>query len=288
MGIEISETMELPRPTYETLLLTFEEDGVVTVSLNRPKKRNALNQQTFVDLIDCFDYLCASGDCRVVVFTGGECDMFSSGIDLALLSVVAGNPDGRDPGRQAIFMDRAIKTMQEGCTALSKCSKPVIGVAHKVCIGAGLELFSACDMRFVTSDCVMSIREPRMGLAADLGALQRMPQKCAKNSHLITELCYTGRDFNGHFAAHELGFCADYADYGAAKEHAYGVAREIAALSPVAIQATKKTLMYSRHHSEDEGLEYVRNINGALLQAEDPMVALSAQMSKTKPVFSKL
>jgi len=275
-------------PTYETLTVAFAEDGVVTVCLNRPKKRNALNQQTFVDLSNCFAYLCASSDCRVVLFTGGDCDMFCSGIDLSLLQEVAGNPEDRDPGRQALFMDREIRAMQEGCTALSNCSKPVIAVAQKVCIGAGLELFSAADMRFVTKDCIMSIREPRMGLAADLGALQRMPRKCAKNSHMITELCYTGRDFNGEFAERELGFCSSFADYGAAIEHALTVAREIAALSPVAIQATKKTLMYSRHHSEDEGLEYVRIMNGALLQADDPMVALGAQMSKTKPEFSKL
>merc|ERR1711865_920989 len=164
-------------PTYETLTVAFAEDGVDTVCLNRPKKRNALNQQTFVDLSDCFAYLCASSDCRVVLFTGGDCDMFCSGIDLSLLQEVASNPEDRDPGRQALFMDREIRAMQE------------------VCIGAGLELFSAADMRFVTKDCIMSIREPRMGLAADLGALQRMPRKCAKNSHMITELCYTGRDF---------------------------------------------------------------------------------------------
>ena len=133
--------------------------------------------------------------------------------------------------------------------------------------GAGLELLSAADMRFVTKDCIMSIREPRMGLAADLGALQRMPRKCAKNSHMITELCYTGRDFNGEFAEQELGFCSSFADYGAAIEHALTVAREIAALSPVAIQATKKTLMYSRHHSEDEVSLFLLSV-GLLLPFE--------------------
>ena len=185
-------------------------------------------------------------------------------------------------------MDRSIRVMQEGCTALSKCSKPIIGVAHKVCIGAGLELFSASDIRFVTKDCTMSIREPRMGLAADLGALQRMPRACTKNSSMVTELCYTGRDFSGEYAEKELGFCQSFEDYAAAKQRAWEVAAEIACLSPVAIQATKKTLMYSKDHSEAEGLEYVRNMNGALLQSEDPMVAVAASMAKTKPAYSKL
>merc|ERR1711934_468801 len=177
------------RPVFETLLIDFASDGVVTVALNRPKKRNALDVTCFRELIECFDYLDGSSDCRCIVFTGGDCAMFCSGIDLALLQSVASNEQGRDAGRQAIFMDRSIRTMQDGCAALGKCSKPVIGVAHKVCIGAGLELFSAADMRFVTDDCVMSVREPRMGLAADLGALQRMPRACTKNSNMVTELC---------------------------------------------------------------------------------------------------
>ena len=164
----------------------------------------------------------------------------------------------------------------------------MLAVAHKVCIGAALELFAAADMRYATDDCIFSIREPRMGLAADLGALQRMPRLCTRNIQLCTELCYTGRDFSGKFAEKQLGFCSAFPDFQKAKDHAMEIAREISKLSPVAITATKRTLTFSREHSESEGLEYVRNLNGALLQSQDPMIAVSASITKTKPVFSKL
>lgn len=89
--------------------------------------------------------------------------MFSSGIDLTYLSSDFVEV-GRDIGRQALDLDSKIGFLQDAATAIQKCVKPVIGVAHNTCIGAGLEIFTACDIRLTTYDCKFSIREIRVGL----------------------------------------------------------------------------------------------------------------------------
>lgn len=110
-----------------------------------------------------------------IILSGGDCPMFSAGIDLGFLSngfVEA----GKDVGRQALDLDTKIAFLQDAAGSIQKCVKPVIGVAHGTCIGAGLEVFTCCDIRLTTYDCKFSIREIRVGLAADVGALQRVPK----------------------------------------------------------------------------------------------------------------
>ena len=204
-----------------------------------------------------------------------------------LQTIGGGGP--ADPGRKAIWMSGMIKLMQDACCAINRCSKPVIGVAYKVCIGAGLEMYSACDIRYATRDTVFSMREVKLGLAADVGALQRIPKACG-NQSLVNSLAFTGKDFTGEFAEHKLGFCEthDCADRAKLEEKAMQLAAEIAANSPVAVWATKKTLQYSEGKTVEEGLQYVRDMNGGLLQGEDTMISVSAQMMKQKPEYAKL
>eukprot|EP00392_Amoebophrya_sp_AT5.2_P010151 g10204.t1 len=256
------------------------------------RKMNAINLEMFEELGSLFRSISGDQSVGAVLLLGGdESKGFCSGIDLQVLTSLQPTHI-KDPGRKAIVLTEGVRKMQEAFTAVQRCSKPVIGVAYKVCIGAGLELLSACDIRFCTKDCVLSIREPRMGLAADLGALQRMPRQCTGNTSLLNLLVYTARDFDGHLADAQLGFSQSCGigndERRKLEEIAFSVAREIAKLSPVAVLGTKKTMLFSSESTQAEGLEYVRTLNGGLLQTEDLKKAVEASMMKTEPKFSKL
>ncbi|CAD7962217.1 unnamed protein product, partial [Amoebophrya sp. A120] len=178
-----SSTPEYAKGLKTLRVSTDEKTGVAKVELNRPKKLNAMDITMFQELKEVFPKLCTDGTVLVIILTAGDSKVFCSGIDLEVLTSLQPTHI-EDVGRKSLFMMNAIKEMQESCRAIQLCTKPVIGVAAKLCIGAGLEMFSACDIRYCTTDCILSVREPRMGLAADVGALQRMPRLCTGNTSL--------------------------------------------------------------------------------------------------------
>jgi Delta3,5-Delta2,4-dienoyl-CoA isomerase len=128
-------------------------------------------------------------DVRVLVVTG-EGKGFTAGLDLTDIGLdLMSEPE--DVARHAFKLKRHVTHMQEAFSALEKVPQPVIAAIHGYCIGAGLDLISACDMRMCTADTVFSIKEVAIGLAADLGTLQRLP-RCVGNQSLFRELAYTG------------------------------------------------------------------------------------------------
>jgi enoyl-CoA hydratase len=159
----------------------------------------------------------------------------------------------------------------------------VIAAIHSHCIGGGVDLISACDIRLATADAVFSIRETRMGIIADLGTLQRLP-------HIIghgwfRELALTGRDFTAAEAL-QMGLVTRVCDN---QEELYSEARvlagQIADCPPLTVQGVKDVILYSRDHGIESGLKYVAQKNTAALPSEDVVEAVTAFMEKRKPVF---
>eukprot|EP01084_Bolivina_argentea_P284071 486714_1 len=137
------------------------------------------------------------------------------------------------------------------------------------CVGAGIDLITACDIRIAATDATFSVKEIRVGLAADLGTLQRFPKIVASDSW-VREVCFTGRDF-GAKEAKEVGLISKVVP-GSSEcvfLEALNMAHEIAALSPIAVAATKASLNFSRDHTVEEGLEHVALLNSAALQTKD-------------------
>jgi enoyl-CoA hydratase len=167
--------------------------------------------------------------------------------------------------------------------AIEKCRKPVIAAVHGHCIGGGVDLLCACDIRMATKDVVFSIRETRMGLIADLGTHQRLP-------HIIghgwfRELALTGRDFTADEAL-QMGFITHRSENQLRLyEEAKGIANQIAACPPLAVQGTKDVILYSRDHGVYAGMHYVAQKNAAALPSEDVTEAVRAFMEKRNPVF---
>jgi enoyl-CoA hydratase len=246
--------------------------------LSRPDKRNAMDKDFFRELTQVLSEFDQDPDARVVVLRG-EGRGFSAGIDLGALGglVQSTSVDAREQLRHFILQGQA------AFTALELCRKPVIAAIHGFCIGGGVDLSCACDVRLASKDAVFSIRETRMAMVADLGTLQRMPHIIGES--WFRELALTGRDFSAEEAL-RMGFvtrvCEDQASL---YREAGKLAADIAACSPLAVQGVKDVMRFDRENGVKAGLEYVAQKNAAILISEDLMEAVNAFMGKRQPQF---
>lgn len=255
---------------------------IVHVQINRPEKINAMNAAFWREIVEVFQWIDETDEARVVVISGAG-KHFSSGIDLMMLASLA-NELGKDVGRNARLLRRKILEMQASFNAVDNCRKPVLAAIQGYCIGGAIDLVSACDMRYAASDAQFSIKEIDMGMAADVGTLQRLPRIIGDG--VLRELAYTGRTI-GAEEAQRIGLVnRTYDDHGALLDGVFAIAAEIAGKSPIAVAGTKEMLSYMRDHRIDDGLEYIATWNAAMLQSTDLRVAVAAHMSKQKPEFA--
>uniref|UniRef100_A0A803TTL7 Enoyl-CoA hydratase 1 n=1 Tax=Anolis carolinensis TaxID=28377 RepID=A0A803TTL7_ANOCA len=161
--------------TYETLKLERVRDKVLHVELNRPEKRNAMNVAFWREMVECFNKISQDSECHAVVISGAG-KLFTSGIDLMEMGSIFVMVGGDDTARKAWNIRRKIREYQETFTVLEKCPKPVIAAIHGGCIGGGMNLISACDIRYCTQDAWFQVKEVDIGIAADVGVLQRLPR----------------------------------------------------------------------------------------------------------------
>jgi enoyl-CoA hydratase len=257
-------------------------DKVAQVVIDRPEKINAMNADFWAEIIDVFRWVDDTDEVRVVVLSGAG-PHFSSGIDLQLLAQV-GAQLGKDVGRNAEQLRRKILSLQASFNAVDHCRKPVIAAIQGYCLGGAIDLISACDMRYCSADARFSIKEIDMGMAADVGTLQRLPRIIGDG--MMRELAYTGRTLDGA-EAQAIGLVNRvYESPEALTEGVNELARQIAEKSPLAIRGTKEMIRYMRDHRVDDGLEYIATWNAAMLQAADLRVAVAAHMARQKPDFA--
>lgn len=277
-----------PSP-YTALAVSHPAESVTHVELHRPEKRNAMNRAFWSEMVDCFNEIAADPDCRVVLVSGAG-KIFTAGIDLMDMAGDVLQPEGDDMARRSWNMKKIITKYQETFSVIEKCPKPVVVAIHGACVGGGVDLITACDIRLCTQDAWFQIKEVDIGLAADVGTLQRLPKVIGSRS-LVNELALTARKMFADEAKSSGLVSRVFADKEAMMAGALQMAGEIAGRSPVAVQGTKINLIYSRDHSVAEGLDYMANWNMSMLQTEDVMKSAQASMEKKSPktiAFSKL
>ena len=255
-----------------------KEGNVAWLILNRAEKRNSMTWEFFTELTEKFRAFDADPEVRAVVIRA-EGKMFTAGLDLVAAGSLLGDGSAayREGLRQKVF------EFQEAMSAPEKCRKPVIAAVHGHCIGGGVDLLSACDIRIATEDAIFSVRETRIGIVADGGTLQRLPTIVGHG--MARELAITGRDFTAAEAL-AMGFithCCPDREALAAK--ARELAEEVAGLPPLTVQGVKDTLIQGRDNGVHPGLVYVAQKNAALIPNEDMMEAIGAFLEKRKPVF---
>jgi len=270
--------------TVEYLNVSTLKDNknVVIVTLNRRKKRNAINAKMWKEIGYVFSRIGRLGDgCRAVLLLGAG-ESFCSGIDI--MDPIFHMIPSDDVARRAISFMPKILEMQRCLTEIEKCPVPVICAMQGFCVGAGIDMACCADIRLCSTKTKFSIREVKVGLAADVGTLQRFP-KIVGHSSRVRELCLSGSDFDAN-EAYRIGFVSRVVGTGDLWIDALNLCREIALLSPVAVTSTKTSLNYSRDHTVEEGLEHIALHNSIALQSED--LVKSFQMDGAKPDFLEL
>jgi delta(3,5)-delta(2,4)-dienoyl-CoA isomerase len=279
----------LPNPLNQQLQLqhltvstTDKHPHVVIVSLNRPRKRNAIHSLLWKEIGRLFSTLGRTGDDLRAVLLMGEGAAFCAGIDYTdsnFLPQSSSNNNNDTDNQQVIdvahvgitFLPK-LQHMQDCFTAVEQCPLPVVAAVHGQCIGAGVDLISCANIRCCTYATIFSVREVVLGLAADVGTLQRLP-KISGNQSLVYDVCLTGRDFTAR-EAQQLGLVSHVApSQEALYEYGLNLCASMAQYSPVAVQGTKAALLYARDHSVPDGLHQISQYNAMALQSRDVSTA---------------
>jgi len=266
-------------------VLDVEREGdVATVWLDRPQARNALGRAFFEELPDVMADVSQDVAVRAVLVAARGRD-FSVGLDLKELGpILGGAGQGLSPAAHAASTRAAILRLQGAISSVAECPKPVVAAVHGYCIGGGMDLVTACDIRLAAEDAVFSVRETKMAMVADLGTLQRLPRIVGAGH--VAELALTGRDLAARRAA-EIGLVNElYPDRDALEAGAAALAREIAALAPLAVQGTKAVLAANDGRTVAQGLDYVATWNAGMLASDDLDEALRAFLEKRPPRFT--
>jgi delta(3,5)-delta(2,4)-dienoyl-CoA isomerase len=162
----------------------------------------------------------------------------------------------------------------------------VIAAVHGVAYGLAIDIMSACDIRYASEDSKLSIREIEIGMAADIGTLQRLP-KIVNNIGWLKEISFTGRVFGPREAEQQGLVNQVFATKDATVEAAIKLAANIAEKSPVAVFGVKKSINYALDHSISDSLEQIAEFNAHGL-GQDFITGIMAALSKEKAVYPKL
>ncbi|MFK8049273.1 MAG: enoyl-CoA hydratase-related protein [Halioglobus sp.] len=274
--------------SFSSQVLSLEVNGhIATLWLDRPEKRNAMSQEMVADIPQAMEAIAELDDCRAVVIAGRG-KSFSVGIDLADLGsgFAHNSAEAKTSGATASLAQIAVtRAFQASISSIAACQVPVIAAIHSHCLGAGIDLVTACDIRIASEDATFGVRETKIGIVADVGTLQRLPGIVTAGH--MAELAYTGKDIDAK-RAEKIGLVNDvYADADAVYAAALEMAGEIAANAPLAVRGTKFILQ----QGEDMTTEQSLLLNGlwtmvTTLNSNDLGEAMQAFMEKRPAKFS--
>ena len=272
---------------YENFNLEIE-DNIANIILSRPEQLNSMSRKFWVELPEILEEVNRNSEIRVLIIssTGKH---FCAGMDLSAFdNGVANIPKEKRPDNARIgeALYRSAKELQEYISKLEKIRVPVIAAIHGGCIGGAVDLVTACDIRLATTDAFFCIQEINIGMAADVGTLQRLPRIIPDSK--MRELAYTGRRMLAD-EAKESGLVSDVYNsqeemVNAAKE----MANEIAKKSPIAIYGLKALMNYSRDHTISDSLDFNALWSGAMLSQRDMEEAIKAFVEKREATFGKM
>jgi enoyl-CoA hydratase len=263
--------------TYETIRVD-REGTIVTVTILEKTMRGVF----FAEIGAAFRELAEDSELRAVIIRA-EGTSFTYGLDLmsAATDLGAALQGGGAATRMELL--RTIQRFQSCFNAIEECPVPVIAAVHNWCIGGGVDLICACDLRLASADSRFSVRETKIAIVADLGTLQRLPRIVGPGH--ARELAFTGKDISAERAA-TIGLVNHvYEDREATDAAAKALAAEIAANPPLTVRGTKQVMRQSEKGSLGDGLAYVAAWNAAFLASEDLGEAMSAFLGKRPPNY---
>ncbi|HEY9753533.1 MAG TPA: crotonase/enoyl-CoA hydratase family protein [Oculatellaceae cyanobacterium] len=278
MTVEVSEAVQAAE--FKSLAVKVES-AVAEIKLKGPGKGNAMGPDFWSEFPQAIKIVDSDPAVRAVIVTGEGKD-FSFGLDLpAMMPHLAARGKFLGDERRK-FLDLALK-LQHCFSAIEASDKPFIAAVDGWCIGAGLDLIAACDIRLCSSEAKFSLREVKVAIVADLGSLQRLPHIIGQG--YTRELAFTGKNIDAK-RAREIGLVNDvYESAHVLQQSAEALAAEIAENAPLVVQGTKHVLNASRDSSVADGLKNVALWNSAFLHSPDLEEAVRAFMERRPPKY---
>ncbi len=271
-------------PKLKAFTVSIDRNHVVEICLNRPQAINSMNTDFWDELPAIIDALDREAVARVIILSS-KGKHFTAGMDLEVLSNMGGNPDD-EPARRAEQTRRWILSLQETFTQLEAARMPIISAIQGACIGGGVDMVCATDMRFCTANAYFNIKETELGITADVGTLQRIQH--VMPSGLARELAYSSRNLGAEEAL-ACGFVNKvYETQEEMLDTVRALATDIARHSPMAVHGTKKMLNFSRDHSVQDSLNHMATWQSGMLQVPDVQEAMQAGAEKRTPKFDNL
>ena len=261
---------------------------VANLVLSRPNELNTMTRDFWVELPVILEEINRNSEIRAVVLSSSG-KHFCAGMDLSAFSNGVENiPDNKKPDHARVgeALYRVAKELQGYISTLEQIRAPVIAAVQGACVGGALDLITACDIRLASKEAFFCIQEINIGMAADVGTLQRLPKIIPDSK--MREMAYTGRKM---FAAEakESGLVSDiFESQEEMLKAANKIASDIATKSPVAIYGLKALMNYSRDHSVSDSLDFNALWSGAMLSQKDMAEAMTAQIEKRDAAFNKM
>ena len=268
-------------PVYQRLHVTLQA-SVAVVDFARPDKANAFDLVMWRELRAAMMWVDETPAARVAILRGSG-EHFTAGIDLSVLAGLRAQIADGCTARASEKLRRLILDLQAVISSIERCRKPVIAAIHGACLGGGVDIATACDIRHCSADAVFSVKEVDVGMTADLGTLQRLPKLVGEG--MARELAYSGRNVRGE-EAFSIGLVSRC--YPTPTELVAGtneLAATIAAKSPLAVRGCKEMITYARDHALADSLNHIATWNAAMLISVDLEEAINAARERRRPVF---
>ncbi len=274
--------------TYQCFDLSIQ-DNIAHIKLNRPEKRNSMSPEFWQELQEIVRDIDQNARARVIVIssTGPH---FSSGLDVSSFTSVNQTTEDTDKKTRQLQSGTAfyqnVLFMQESFNAIEECRLPVLAAIQGGCIGGGVDLVTACDIRYATDDAFLTIFETNIGMTADVGTFPRLV-KLIPEGH-VREMAYTGRRVTA-LEAKAMGLINEvYDDQAQMIEAVLSIAANIASKAPMAVYGCKKMITYARDHSTADGLDYIAIWNASHFKIEEIQEAMIANKEQRPGEFVSL
>jgi enoyl-CoA hydratase len=266
------------------------KESIGRIHLKRPDQFNSMIREFWRELPEIVNGLDERGDVRVIVITS-EGKHFCSGMDLSVFT--GGGATQKDEakkfehGRQRSLLITNVKKLQDCFSCFEKVRMPVLVALQGGVIGGAIDMISACDMRYCTSDAFFCIQEINIGMTADVGTFPRLPHLIPQG--MVREMAYTGRRLPAH-RAKEIGLVNEvYDSQEEMIKDVMVIAAEIAAKSPLAVYGSKVMINHARDHSIEEGLDYIALWQAGMYNPQvDMMETFAAKAEKREAVFEDM
>ncbi|MGY9025638.1 MAG: crotonase/enoyl-CoA hydratase family protein [Candidatus Pelagibacterales bacterium] len=262
------------------------KDSIAHIIFNRPEKRNSITLEFWTAFPDEVNKLNDRGDIRALIISATG-PTFCAGLDLGMMNELELTADNNNEvGRVRGHFREQVLEMQKWASCIEDARFPVITAIQGGCIGGGIDLICAADIRVASTDAFFVVEEINIGIVADIGTLQRLPTIIPAG--IAREWALTGDKVSSE-RAYEVGLLNHITtDHESALVKAFEIAENLASKSPLAMWGTKEVINYSRDHSIQDGLNFVSLWNAAMLHPEDVTIAAMAKMQKKKPVYKDI